>query len=476
MINLYKVGQLSNSNAGLEAALVAKSDEAQKAAAELASLKVANEKVQTAAAIPADVEAELTTIKQKLAEKDKETSRLMEENERLSEQLASSVERPAADGEEAGNADMNGHGEAAHDAAAEAQKDIAEDWRDKFEVLHMEHEKMLAKQKMLQIEFETELSNYKGDLESIKSKNNDLNSSLAEAKKASSALLVRLFPALPPNLELNQLEEQAKEALEDLQSVAERTPSPAKPVKDNSEEVEKLESQVAHYKTVLAQTESMLNSLQASVESAETEWRLKLEVANKELNDVKMQNSSLAAKASSLEASSAIAKQAEEMQVQLADLQQKLAGEEEEKSGLAKVNQELKKTSQDMSKEVERLSKELSEERSQKEELSNKVVGLVSTNTTLQQLVGTAQEALDKENGVVKSIQDQVNSYKEGHNCPVAPHSETSLGSARSSSKNSVKLQGQFYSTNLSQMGCPFPDEWQYGTVPESIANEDELD
>merc|ERR1719186_2334908 len=107
-----KVGQLSNSNAGLEAALVAKSDEAQKAAAELASLKVANEKVQTAATIPADVEAELTNIKQKLAEKDKETSRLMEENERLSEQLASSVERPAADGEEAGNADMNCHGEA----------------------------------------------------------------------------------------------------------------------------------------------------------------------------------------------------------------------------------------------------------------------------------------------------------------------------------------------------------------------------
>jgi len=308
-----KVSQLANTNASLEAALEAKVNEAQKAAVELASLKVANEKVQTAAAIPADVEAELTTIKQKLSEKEKETSRLMEENERLSEQLASSVERPAADGEEAGNVDMNGHGEAAHDAPA--QKDVDEDWRDKFEVLHMEHEKMLAKQKMLQIEFETELSKYQGELEGIKSKNNDLNSSLAEAKKASTALLVRLFPALPPNLELNQLEEQAKEALEDLQAVAERTPSPVKaaPAVDNSAEVEKLESQVAHYKTVLAQTESMLNSLQASVESAETEWRLKLEVANKELSDVKVQNSSLAAKASALEASSAIAKQAEEV-------------------------------------------------------------------------------------------------------------------------------------------------------------------
>eukprot|EP00092_Neocalanus_flemingeri_P033348 GFUD01036263.1.p1 GENE.GFUD01036263.1~~GFUD01036263.1.p1 ORF type:complete len:913 (+),score=374.77 GFUD01036263.1:57-2795(+) len=472
-----KVSQLSTTNTSLEAALVAKSDEAQQAAADLATMKVANDKVQAAPAIPVEVEAELNTIKQKLAEKDSETSRLMEENERLSEQLASSVERPAADGEEAGNADMNGHGEAAD--AAEAQKIVDEDWRDKFEVLHMEHEKMLAKQKMLQIEFETELSKYQGDMESIKSKNNDLNSSLAEAKKASTALLVRLFPALPPNLELSQLEEQAKESLEDLQAVAERTPSPSKPapVEDNSEEMEKLESQVAHYKTVLAQTESMLNSLQASVESAETEWRLKLEVANKELNDVKMQNSSLAAKASDLEASSAIAKQAEEMQVQLADLQQKLAGEEEEKTGLAKVNQELKENSEDMSQEVERLSKELTEERSEKKELSNKVTELVSANTTLQQLVGTAQEALEKENGVVKSIQDQVNSNKEEHNCSGAPQSETSLGSARSSvSKNSVKLQGQFYGTNLSQMACPFPDDWQYGTVPESIANEDELD
>jgi len=369
-----KINQLSKTNASLEAALVVKSEEVQKAIAELSSLKVAKEKIQTAAAIPAEVEAELATIKQKLTEKEKETSRLVEENERLSEQLASSVERPAADGEEAGNVDMNGHGEAAQDASA--QKEIAEDWRDKFEVLHMEHEKMLAKQKMLQIEFETELSKYQGDLETIKSKNNDLNSSLTEAKQASTALLIRLFPALPPNLELAQLEEQAKESLEDLQAIVEKTPSPTKsaPIKDNSVEMEKLESQVAHYKTVLAQTESMLNSLQASVESAETEWRLKLEVANKELNDVKMQNSSLAAKVSAQETASAIAKQSEE--------------------------------------EVERLSKELSEERSKKEELSNKVVDLVTTNTSLQQLVGTAQEALDKENRVVKTIQDYVGTNK----------------------------------------------------------------
>jgi len=404
-----KVSQLSNTNASLEAALVAKSDEAQKANVELANLKIVNDKAQTAAAIPAEMEAELNSTKQKLVEKEKETARLLEENERLSEQLASSVERPAADGEEAGNGEMNGHGEPAHDAPA--QKEVEEDWRDKFEVLHMEHEKMLAKQKMLQIEFETEVSKYQGELEGIKSKNNDLNTSLSEAKNASTALLVRLFPAIPPNVELEKVEELAKEALKDLQVEAAKSAAPT--VVDNSEEVEKLESQVGHYKTVLAQTESMLNSLQASVESAETEWRLKLEVANKELNEVKMQNSSLAAKASAMEASSAIAKQAEEMQVQLAELQQKLTGEEEEKADLEKVNHEMKKNSEEMTKEVERLSKELLEERRKKEELSNKVEDLVTTNTTLQQLVGTAQEALDKENSVVKSIQEQVTNNKD---------------------------------------------------------------
>merc|ERR1712013_751092 len=287
-----KVTQLTKTNASLEAALVAKSDEAQKAKVELANLKIVNDKAQSAAdSSSADIEAELVTTKQKLTEKERETTRLLEENERLSEQLASSVERPAADGEEAGNGEMNGHGEAAHDGPA--QKEVTKDWRDKFEVLHMEHEKMLAKQKMLQIEFETEVSKYQGELEGIKSKNNDLNTSLANAKKASTALLVRLFPTIPPNVEPEKLEQLAKEALKDLQ--AEKSVS----APDNSEE------------------------------------------------------------------------------------------------------------------EEERLSKELSEERKKKEELSSKVDDLVTTNTTLQQLVGTTQEALDKENTMVKSIQEQVTNNKE---------------------------------------------------------------
>ena len=44
---------------------------------------------------------------------------------------------------------------------------------------------------------------------------------------------------------------------------------------------EKLENQVAHYKSVLAQTETMLTSLQTSVEAAESDWKLKLDIANR---------------------------------------------------------------------------------------------------------------------------------------------------------------------------------------------------
>ena len=91
MNDLFKVNQLSSTNASLEAALSAKSDEAQKAATELATLRVTKEKTQTAAPATAEIETELSAIKQKLSEKEKETSRLMEENERLSEQVRSKL-------------------------------------------------------------------------------------------------------------------------------------------------------------------------------------------------------------------------------------------------------------------------------------------------------------------------------------------------------------------------------------------------
>ena len=88
----------------------------------------------------------------------------------------------------------------------------------------------------------------------------DLSSSLVKEKKSSGDLLLRLFPSLSNSSDLGKLEDEAKEALEVLG---------------------RNEAQIGHYKSVLAQTETMLTSLQSSVEAAEAEWRVKLEAANK---------------------------------------------------------------------------------------------------------------------------------------------------------------------------------------------------
>lgn len=74
-------------------------------------------------------------------------------------------------------------------------------------------------------------------------------------------------------------EEEASFALGQMKEEVERISAKSEDIQKDTEELEKLQTQIDHYKSVLAQTEAMLTSLQASVESAETEWRLKLDVA-----------------------------------------------------------------------------------------------------------------------------------------------------------------------------------------------------
>merc|ERR1712059_170936 len=84
------------------------------------------------------------------------------------------------------------------------------------------------------------------------------------------------------------------------------------------------------------------------------------------------------------------------------------------------------------------LTKELEEEREGRVELSNKVTHLETshqelstTNTTLQQMLSTTKEALEKEVGVVKALQlDQGTPAK-------ASQSISSMGSAKT--KSSIK-------------------------------------
>merc|ERR1712183_609017 len=223
--------------------------------------------------------------------------------------------------------------------------------------------------------------------EILKSKNNDLSAGLEKEKKSTSDLIIRLFPSLSTSSQdTTVLETEAKKLVETLT--------------EEGGSHDKLESQVAHYKSVLAQTETMLTSLQASVEAAESDWKLKLDIANRELITLKLEKSKLAEKPpSSTEP---------EMQAQLTELQLKLAKEEEEKTSVTKLNQDLKQ-------EVERLSKELVGERSRLEVVDRDFKEMETTNISLKQLVHSAQEALSKEQNLVKSFQEQLQDNKVGN-------------------------------------------------------------
>merc|ERR1711892_91805 len=379
----------------VQTALNTKTDEGKTLTAELArvtnlneSLKQIQEAETQKTTVDPAVEAELASVKVKLSEKETENSRLREDNERLGDQLASSVERPAAEGEEAGAENHNGvaaQDDSEETAKAAANEKLAEEWREKFDSLTAERSKMLAKQKLVEADFDAQLGSRKSDLDNLKSKNNELSESLVKSK----ALLLRLFPSLSSEMELSVMETEAQQYIQGIAST---------PVEDKSEELEKLEGQVAHYKSVLNQTETMLNALQASVEAAEGEWRSKLEVAQRELTSLKSENSNLMSRVDS-------AKDTEEMQGKLVELEAKLGAESVEKGELEKKNTNLVELLEKEKGEKNELSKSVEALETRESELS-------STNTKLQQVLATTKEALSKETDINnKSLQlDQTSS------------------------------------------------------------------
>merc|ERR1719427_344226 len=128
--------------------------------------------------------AELALVQKKLAQVEAENMKLAEENERLSEQVASSVERPAADGEEAEKA--NGHAEVEPQVSSKEENLEAalEEWREKCDRIHLESEKMVAKQKVIRAELEEKLAESEGNLTAARTKSNDLRSKNRKAMEA----------------------------------------------------------------------------------------------------------------------------------------------------------------------------------------------------------------------------------------------------------------------------------------------------
>lgn len=223
---------------------------------------------------------ELTSLKGRYSEKEIEASRLMEENDRLSEQVASSVERPAADGQEATK--MNGHVEEEQKPVVMSEDSVIQE---KCSVLNRELEESQVRCR----ELESELKLSKTEVSTLRKKNEDTDKEMIKFKDEVNGLFLRVFSDSSLNIaNLDMCEETIKSHIQGLKSVQNE---------GTTEELSRLEAQNCNYKVVLAQTENMLTSLQASVESTESEWKKKLALAERqnvenkqELQNLRYQN------------------------------------------------------------------------------------------------------------------------------------------------------------------------------------------
>lgn len=113
------------------------------------------------------MEEQLKSIKFNLEAKEKEAAKLSEENERLSEQLAASMERPRVEGQE----QQNG-------GTAAVENGLEQEWKKKMNVIVLEKETLVKENEQAVAKLQTEVNSYRSqvtkiqaDLDTQKAKN-----------------------------------------------------------------------------------------------------------------------------------------------------------------------------------------------------------------------------------------------------------------------------------------------------------------
>jgi len=400
-----------------------------------------------------DLEAKVNELSSNCLKQKTELARLADENERISDQLASMAERPAAEGQEAnGQESFNGNGN--HHAPSDDIKNTEQEnpWQQKYLAISQEHEQILKEkdvilQKMHTVEsdYKSQVSKLESDLEDQRAKNNELRSknwktvealnsveqnyqkllksnqnqkpagsdtkaleaAILDSEASQKDFLQRLFP----NVTASQAKEKHSDWLEafavevnkwkdDTASKASALATEAANKASDSaseDKLQKLEGQVEHYKAVLAETESMLNQLQASVESEESGWKSQFSKKEAQLEKLQRQLEAVEAKNTAMEASLNSLNSVEEMETKLRELQEKLAVEEADKIQLQnKLHQSL-----DSEMEVKKLQDEIDTEVRLRKDLDEKVA-------KMNQLLTTGQEALQQEKKTVEMLRQQI--------------------------------------------------------------------
>jgi len=364
-----------------------------------------------------DLEAKVNELSSNCLKQKTELARLADENERISDQLASMAERPAAEGQEAnGQESFNGNGN--HHAPSDDIKNTEQEnpWQQKYLAISQEHEQILKEkdvilQKMHTVEsdYKSQVSKLESDLEDQRAKNNDtkaLEAAILDSEASQKDFLQRLFPTVASQakekhsdwleafaVEVNKWKDDTASKASALATEAANKASESA----SEDKLQKLEGQVEHYKAVLAETESMLNQLQASVESEESGWKSQFSKKEAQLEKLQRQLEAVEAKNTAMEASLNSLNSVEEMETKLRELQEKLAVEEADKIQLQnKLHQSL-----DSEMEVKKLQDEIDTEVRLRKDLDEKVA-------KMNQLLTTGQEALQQEKKTVEMLRQQI--------------------------------------------------------------------
>ncbi|XP_071516264.1 uncharacterized protein [Panulirus ornatus] len=401
------------------------------------------------------VESELCSVRQVVSDQNTSIERLKEEKE----SLASQSVRPAAEGQE--NGDVHAEQTSAPNTAH-------------LETLVKEKESVIEEQLNEITNQQKEIARLKEDLESQRAKNNELReknhkvmealtsteeklmarlkqvdevSGVVEEEKAKvRAVLRRIFPevvvddalvvekAVEVMVEDPALKSQVEELIEenaelrnqvaDLQRVSVSTDGTQR-VSELEEEVRVVTEKVTHYQKVLADTENLLKSLQASVESEEVAWNVRLSEKEKDVRQLTADKANLQLQVKQLEDTLEKVKEAEDaaaeicgmefaltciekslpfivtqMQAQLKVLQEQLQKEEKEKASVLEQLQQAQ----------EQLTQTATQGGSASDEAS--LLELKADNDKLRTLVSVGQDASRQQEQLIEQLQEELAAVK----------------------------------------------------------------
>ncbi|XP_071454017.1 ribosome-binding protein 1-like isoform X2 [Hetaerina americana] len=304
---------------------------------------------------------------------------------------------------------------------------------------------------------------------------------IVEEQEGVKQLLQRLFPNVTVESAeshsdwVKRFEALAKEHLSKEVAVEEPVDCQA-----HQKEIQELQARVSHYLNIVKETESMLSSLQSTVESQELLWKEQLAKKDKELKEVSCERDDLVTTLHELQGTASLGPANPEgtMEVcgvrfalsciekslpailteteeKVQKLESRLVTVEDERQELSAHCDNLQKkhcdlekeltttlkTVEDLKTEVSSLTSELSRRQEQNDDLSKEVVKLSS-------LVKIGQASLSQEQMQVKEMEEEIEKLKaqpQNHTATNGPANESSITESFSkevkSSSNAVSSE-----------------------------------